>query len=315
MRVLVTGGAGFIGSHLCEYLLEKGYRVISLDNFYTGHETNIDHLKDDPKFTFIRHDLTDPIKLEIDQIYNLACPASPIQYQKRPINTRKMGSFAVIHMLGLAKRTGARILQASTSEIYGNPTMHPQPETYWGNVNPLGPRSCYDEGKRFAEGLFMDYHREHKLDTRIVRIFNTYGPRMSATDGRVVSNFIMQALKGEPITIYGTGKQTRSFCYVNDLIEGMYKVMQLEDYHEPINLGNPDEKTILEIAEMITEMTGSKSEIIFHPLPEDDPERRCPDITRAIKLIDWEPRVSLREGLRKTIGWFDYNFSTSSSSR
>ncbi|MEM4267061.1 MAG: UDP-glucuronic acid decarboxylase family protein, partial [Candidatus Nanoarchaeia archaeon] len=278
---------------------------------YTGNKKNIEHLIQNPRFEAIRHDLTNELRVEVDEIYNLACPASPIQYQKNPINTRKMGSLAVINMLGLAKRTGAKILQASTSEVYGNPTVHPQPETYWGNVNPIGPRSCYDEGKRFAEGLFMDYNREHGLDTKIVRIFNTYGPRMAMDDGRVISNFIIQALKNEPITIYGNGKQTRSFCYVDDMIEGMHMVMQLRNYHEPINLGNPEEKTIIEIAETIKEMTGSKSTIVFKDLPKDDPERRCPDITRAKKLIGWQPKTNLRQGLEKTIEWFEKEISTS----
>jgi len=305
MRSIVTGGAGFLGSHLCRFLLNKGNSIICVDNLYTGNKENIQELTKNPEFEFIRHDLIEPIRLEADEIYNLACPASPIQYQKNPINTRKMGSYAVMHMLGLAKRTGARILQASTSEVYGNPTVHPQPETYFGNVNTIGPRSCYDVGKMNAEGLMMDYHRQHKVDTKIVRIFNTYGSHMAMDDGRVISNFIIQALKGEPITIYGTGKQTRSFCYVDDMIEGIYKVMQLENYHQPINLGNPEEKTILEIAEIIKETIGSKSEILFKELPEDDPERRCPDITRAKKLIGWEPKTGLKEGLERTVEWFD----------
>ncbi|MFH1332601.1 MAG: UDP-glucuronic acid decarboxylase family protein [archaeon] len=318
IRSLVTGGAGFLGSHLCDYLIGEGKRVVCLDNLYTGREENIDHLKSNPRFKWEEHDLTKEIRLEVDEIYNLACPASPIQYQRNPINTRKMGSYAVMHMLGLAKRTKARFLQASTSEVYGNPTIHPQPETYWGNVNPLGPRSCYDEGKRFAEGLVMDYHEEHKLDTKIVRIFNTYGSRMNIDDGRVISNFIVQALKGRPITVYGEGKQTRSFCYVDDLIEGIYRVMQLrptKDNHMPINLGNPEEKTILEIAETIKEMTGSKSKIVFKGLPQDDPERRCPDITRAKNLIGWQPKTNLRKGLEKTIEWFEKELSTSYRSR
>ncbi len=315
IRSLVTGGAGFLGSHLCDYLLKQGNEVISVDNYYTGKKKNIEHLAQNLRFEAVRHDLTNELRIEVDQIYNLACPASPIQYQKNPINTRKMGSLAVINMLGLAKRTGAKILQASTSEVYGNPTVHPQTETYWGNVNPLGPRSCYDESKRFAEGLFMDYHREHGLDTKIVRIFNTYGPRMAMDDGRVISNFIIQALKNEPITIYGTGKQTRSFCYVDDMIEGVYGIMQLENYHEPINLGNQEEKTILEIAELIIKMTNSKSEIRFKELPEDDPERRCPDITRARQLLGWEPKTNLEKGLEETIEWFARQLSTSSHSR
>lgn len=315
MKVLVTGGSGFLGSHLCDYLINQDEEVLCLDNNYTGDKKNISPLMGRSNFEFIRHDLTDPIRLEADQVYNLACPASPEHYQSNPINTMKMGSLAVMHMLGLAKRTHARILQASTSEVYGNPSVHPQPETYWGNVNTLGRRSCYDEGKRFAEGLFMNYHREHGLDTRIVRIFNTYGPRMAVNDGRVVSNFIVQALNNDPITIYGDGSQTRSFCYVSDLIEGIYKVMHLEgsandykrvewDEHYPINLGNPSEKTILEIADTIKKLTSSSSKIVHRELPQDDPERRCPDISRAKNLIGWEPRVSLDDGLKETISWF-----------
>jgi UDP-glucuronate decarboxylase len=302
--ILVTGGAGFIGSHLCRFLLDKGHHVICLDNFFTGRMENIKELVGNPNFEFIRHDITVPITLEVDQIYNLACPASPPAYQHSAIKTIKTNTIGMINMLGLAKRTKARILQASTSEVYGDPKVHPQPEDYWGNVNPIGIRSCYDEGKRVAECLCMDYHRQHKVDIRIVRIFNTYGPFMDPNDGRVVSNFIMQALKGENITIYGDGSQTRSFQYVSDLIEGMYKMMNTEDFIGPVNLGNPGEFTIKELAEKIIKATKSKSKIIYKPLPSDDPKQRKPEITLAKKNLKWEPKIKLDEGLKPTIEYF-----------
>lgn len=302
--ILVTGGAGFIGSHLCEYLLNKGSTILCMDNFFTGSKKNIRPLLDNPNFELIRHDIIQPIYLEIDQIYNLACPASPIHYQWDPIKTLLTSTVGMYNMLGIAKRCKARILQASTSEIYGNPLEHPQKETYWGNVNPIGLRSCYDEGKRVAETFMMDYHRENKIDVRIVRIFNTYGPNMAVNDGRVISNFIVQALKNEPITIYGDGSQTRSFCYVSDLIEGMYKMMNQEDFIGPINLGNPIEFKILELAKKIIELTGSKSEIIYKELPKDDPTRRKPDISLAKAKLGWAPKVDLETGLKKTIEYF-----------
>ena len=304
-RILVTGGAGFIGSHLCERLLNEGNEVICLDNFFTGSKENIVHLLKNPYFEVIRHDITTPYYLETDQIYNLACPASPIHYQFDPVSTTKTSVIGAINMLGLAKRTKARILQASTSEVYGDPIVHPQEESYWGNVNPIGLRSCYDEGKRCAETLFMDYHRQNKVDVKIIRIFNTYGPRMRPDDGRVVSNFIMQALKGEDITIYGDGKQTRSFQYVDDLVEGMIRMMASENFTGPVNLGNPREFTMLELAELVLKMTNSKSKIIFTPLPSDDPKQRKPDITLAKeKLNGWEPKIRLEEGLIDTIKYF-----------
>jgi UDP-glucuronate decarboxylase len=303
-RVLVTGGAGFIGSHLCEYLLERDYEVICVDNFYTGSKRNISHLLNNPRFEFIRHDVINPLHLEVDQIYNMACPASPVHYQRNPIRTLKMGTVAMINLLGLAKRTNARILQASTSEIYGDPLVHPQTEDYWGNVNPIGPRSCYDEGKRVAETFMYAYHEREKVDIRIVRIFNTYGPRMAEDDGRVVSNFIVQTLKGEPITVYGKGDQTRSFCYVSDLVRGLFLLMNSPEFKGPVNLGNPNEKTVLELATMIKELTHSNSEIILKPLPKDDPTRRKPDISKAKKYLNWEPKVSLEEGLERTIEYF-----------
>ena len=304
-QILVTGGAGFIGSHLCERLLKDGNNVICMDNYFTGLKQNIVHLLDNPYFGLVRHDVTFPYYVEVDEIYNLACPASPIHYQFDPVSTTKTSVIGAINMLGLAKRTKARILQASTSEVYGDPIVHPQEESYWGNVNPIGLRSCYDEGKRCAETLFMDYHRQNKVDVKIIRIFNTYGPRMRPDDGRVVSNFIMQALKGEDITIYGDGKQTRSFQYVDDLVEGMIRMMASENFTGPVNLGNPREFTMLELAELVLKMTNSKSKIIFTPLPSDDPKQRKPDITLAKeKLNGWEPKIRLEEGLIDTIKYF-----------
>ncbi len=306
VRVLVTGGAGFLGSHLCERLLKEGCDVLCADNFYTGSKRNIIHLLKDPYFELIRHDITFPIYVEVDQIYNLACPASPVHYQNDPVQTTKVNVHGSINILGLAKRLKATILQASTSEVYGNPTMHPQPENYWGNVNPIGPRSCYDEGKRCAETLFFDYYRQHRLKIKVARIFNTYGPRMHPNDGRVVSNFIMQSLRGEPLTIYGDGSQTRSFCYVDDMVDGLIRLMNSGDeVTGPVNLGNPHEITILEIAKLILKLTGSKSKIDFKPLPQDDPQQRKPDISFAKKSLVWEPKVELKGGLKKTIEYFD----------
>lgn len=301
---LVTGGAGFIGSHLCEALLARGEEVLCLDNFFTGKKSNIQHLLGNPRFELIRHDITHPIYLEVDRIFNLACPASPVHYQINPVKTIKTNVLGTLNVLGLAKRVKARVLQASTSEIYGDPLEHPQKETYWGNVNPIGPRSCYDEGKRVAEALFFDYYRQNNVDIRVVRIFNTYGPRMLVNDGRVVSNFIVQALKNEPITVYGDGSQTRSFCYISDLVEGLLKMMDCDGFVGPVNLGNPAEYTILELAQMIKELTNSKSEIVFKPLPKDDPTRRRPDISLAREKLNWEPKVSIRDGLLKTIDYF-----------
>jgi UDP-glucuronate decarboxylase len=304
-RVLVTGGAGFLGSHLCERLIEDGCEVLCVDNFYSGVKDNILQLMRRPRFEFLRHDITFPLYVEVDQIYNLACPASPIHYQWDPVQTTKTSVLGAINMLGLAKRVKAKILQASTSEVYGDPEIHPQSENYWGHVNPIGRRSCYDEGKRCAETLFFDYRRQHALKTKVVRIFNTYGPRMHPSDGRVVSNFIVQALRGEPITLYGTGEQTRSFCYVNDLIEGLVQFMNADDESAgPINLGNPTEFTIRELAEMVIDLTKSKSQIVMHDLPSDDPRQRQPDISLARKTLGWEPKVSLRDGLKKTIKYF-----------
>lgn len=305
MRCLVTGGAGFLGSHLCERLLEDGHEVISLDNYFTGRLSNISHLRDNKSFEVIRHDVTEPILLEVDRIFNLACPASPVHYQHNPVKTIKTSVMGAINMLGMAKRVHARILQASTSEVYGDPAVHPQKEEYWGNVNPIGIRSCYDEGKRVAETLFMDYHRQNNVDIRIVRIFNTYGPRMLPNDGRVVSNFIVQALKGEPITIYGDGSQTRSFCYVDDLIECFIRMMNQEKIVGPVNAGNPSEFTMIELANEVLSLTGSKSPIVYKDLPGDDPKKRKPDITLARSVLDWEPKISLQEGLSKTIAYFD----------
>ena len=304
-RILITGGAGFLGSHLCERLLAEGQDVLCLDNFYTGSKDNIRHLLGNHHFECIRHDVTNPIYLEVDQIYNLACPASPVHYQYNPIKTIKTSVMGAINTLGLAKRVKARILQASTSEVYGDPEIHPQPEGYWGRVNPIGIRSCYDEGKRAAECLMMDYHRQNHVDVKIVRIFNTYGPRMAVHDGRVVSNFIVQALKGEEITVYGDGSQTRSFCYVDDLVEGLIRMMNSpEGFTGPINIGTPQEFTILQLAETLIRMTGSASPIIFRPLPQDDPIQRRPDITLAREKLGWEPRIPLSEGLEKTIAYF-----------
>ncbi len=305
-RILVTGGAGFLGSHLIDRLLERGDEVLCVDNLFTGDKSNIDHLTDHPRFEFMRHDVTFPLYVEVDQIYNLACPASPIHYQFDPVQTTKTSVAGAINMLGLAKRLKARVFQASTSEIYGDPTVHPQPESYWGNVNTIGPRACYDEGKRCAETLFFDYHRQHNLDIKVVRIFNTYGPRMHPNDGRVVSNFIVQALLGEPITIFGDGQQTRSFCYVDDLIEGFMRMMDTDsDFPGPVNLGNPNEFTIRELAEAVLMITNSKSELVEKSLPRDDPRQRQPDISIARRKLDWEPTMQLREGLTKTIEYFD----------
>jgi UDP-glucuronate decarboxylase len=305
MRILVTGGAGFLGSHLCDRLLKDGNDVICLDNFFTGRKSNIAHLHGRPDFELVRHDVIDPFKFEVDQIYNLACPASPPHYQFNPIKTTKTSVMGAINVLGLAKRVHARVFQASTSEVYGDPAIHPQPESYWGNVNPIGKRSCYDEGKRVAETLFFDYHRENKVDIRIVRIFNTYGPRMHPNDGRVVSNFIVQALKGEDITIYGDGLQTRSFCYVDDLIEGFVRLMNQTETVGPINIGNPGEFTMLQLAELTLKLVGGKSKIVHRPLPSDDPKQRRPDITLAQKYLNnWAPTVQLEEGLQRTIAYF-----------
>lgn len=303
-RIMVTGGAGFLGSHLCERLLQEGNDVICVDNLFTGNKENIRHLFSNPYFEFIRHDVTEPLYVEVDQIYNLACPASPVHYQYNPIKTAKTSVYGAMNMLGLAKRVEARILQASTSEIYGDPEVHPQPEQYRGCVNPIGVRSCYDEGKRMAETLFFDYHRQNQVDVRVVRIFNTYGPRMNQNDGRVVSNFIVQALKNEPITVYGDGTQTRSFCYVEDLIEGIYRAMQVESFTGPVNLGNPGEFTMLELADQIIKLTDSKSKLVFEPLPSDDPKQRKPVIELAKRKLGWEPKISLEEGLQRTIAYF-----------
>ncbi len=304
-KVAITGGAGFIGSHLCDRLVAAGHDVLCIDNYYTGSKANIRHLLDHPTFELLRHDITFPLYIEVDEIYNLACPASPVHYQFDPVQTTKTSVHGAINMLGLAKRVKAKILQASTSEVYGDPTVHPQNESYWGNVNPLGPRACYDEGKRCAETLFYDYQRQHGLNIRVARIFNTYGPRMHPNDGRVVSNFIVQALKGEPITIYGEGTQTRSFCYVDDLVTGLVGLMGAPDQlSDPVNLGNPRESTIRELAALIVEMTGTRSDLIFMPLPEDDPLQRCPDISRAQKELSWKPTTSIEIGLEKTIRYF-----------
>ncbi len=309
--ILVTGGAGFLGSHLCERLLVDGHDVICVDNFLTGRKQNIEHLADHPRFELMRHDITFPLHVEVDEIYNLACPASPVHYQHDPVQTTKTSVHGAINMLGLAKRLKCRIFQASTSEVYGDPLVHPQREDYWGNVNPIGPRSCYDEGKRCAETLFFDYHRQHKLEIKVARIFNTYGPRMHPNDGRVVSNFVVQALKGEPITIYGDGNQTRSFCYVDDLIEGFLRLMNSPARMTgPVNLGNPDEFTITELAELVLEMTGSRSQLTYLPLPQDDPKQRQPDITLARERLKWRPTVPLRDGLTQTIAYFDRMLSS-----
>ena len=305
-RTLITGGAGFIGSHLCDRLLSEGHGVLCVDNYFTGTKSNIAHLLDNHQFELLRHDVTFPLYVEIDQIYNMACPASPIHYQYDPVQTTKTSVHGAINMLGLAKRTKARIFQASTSEVYGDPTQHPQQESYWGNVNPIGPRSCYDEGKRCAETLFFDYFRQHNLDIKVGRIFNTYGPRMRPDDGRVVSNFIVQALTGKDITVYGKGDQTRSFCYVDDLVEGILRLMTTEKgFNGPMNLGNPGEYSILEIAEIVVELVNSKSGIIFEALPEDDPKQRQPDISLAKSKLNWEPKTELKDGLNKTIQYFE----------
>ena len=304
MRILITGGAGFLGSHLSERLLLEGHEVVCMDNFFTGRKCNIAHLLDNPYFELMRHDVVDPFKLEVDQIYNLACPASPVHYQHNPIKTTKTSVMGAINCLGLAKRVNARVFQASTSEVYGDPDVHPQPESYWGNVNPIGIRSCYDEGKRCAETLFFDYHRQNQVDIRVVRIFNTYGPRMMADDGRVVSNFIVQALQGQDITVYGEGQQTRSFCYVDDLIEGFVGLMNQDQVIGPMNIGNPNEFTILELAQKVIELTGSNSKIVYRPMPEDDPKQRQPDIIQAREVLGWEPKVQLEAGLKKTIEYF-----------
>lgn len=304
MRILVTGGAGFLGSHLCDRLIADGHDVVCVDNLFTGAKANVAHLLANPKFEFVRHDVTDPFKIEVDQIYNLACPASPPHYQYNPIKTIKTSVLGAINGLGLAKRVKARILQASTSEVYGDPAVHPQPESYWGNVNPIGRRSCYDEGKRCAETLFFDYHRENRVDIRVVRIFNTYGPRMHPHDGRVVSNFIVQALEGQDLTVYGDGQQTRSFCYVDDLIDGIVRFMAQTETVGPMNLGNPGEFTMLELAELTLKLVGGKSKIVHKPLPSDDPKQRQPDIALAKRVLGWEPKVSLENGLRRTIDYF-----------
>ncbi len=309
MRILITGGAGFLGSHLCERLLDQGHDVLCLDNFFTGRRRNVEHLLEKRRFELLRHDVVDPFKAEVDRIFNLACPASPVHYQYNPIKTTKTSVMGAINCLGLAKRVQARILQASTSEVYGDPDVHPQPESYRGNVNPIGPRACYDEGKRCAETLFFDYHRENGVDIRVIRIFNTYGPRMCPDDGRVVSNFIVQALKGEDVTLYGDGSQTRSFCYVDDLVEGMIRIMEQEKSVGPINLGNPSEFTIRQLAEKVLEKTSSSSRLIEEPLPEDDPTQRRPDISLVNSLTDWTPQIELDEGLDKTIAYFKKTLS------
>jgi UDP-glucuronate decarboxylase len=305
-RVLITGGAGFIGSFLCERMLEAGANVICADNFFTGTRSNVAHLLSHPRFELMRHDVCFPLYVEVDEIFNLACPASPVHYQYDPVQTTKTSVHGAINMLGLAKRVKAKILQASTSEVYGDPAVHPQPEEYWGNVNPIGPRSCYDEGKRCAETLFFDYHRQHKLRIKVARIFNTYGPRMHPNDGRVVSNFIVQALKGEDITLYGDGQQTRSFCYVDDLVRGLMSLMDSpDDVTGPINIGNPGEFTIRQLAEEVIALTGSQSKLVFLPLPQDDPKQRQPNIDKAREILSWEPTVPLRDGLSRTISYFD----------
>ena len=305
-RILVTGGAGFVGSHLCDRLLETGAEVLCVDNYYTGSRLNVAQNLSNPRFELLRHDVTMPLYVEVDQIYNLACPASPVHYQFDPVQTTKTSVHGAINMLGLAKRVKAKILQASTSEVYGDPAVHPQPEEYWGNVNPIGPRSCYDEGKRCAETLFFDYHRQHKLRIKVARIFNTYGPRMHPNDGRVVSNFIVQALKGQDITLYGDGQQTRSFCYVDELVRGLIGLMDSPDHITgPINIGNPGEFTIRQLAEQVIDLTGSKSKLVFLPLPQDDPKQRQPNIDKARDILGWEPKVQLRDGLTKTITYFD----------
>ncbi|GJE57078.1 MULTISPECIES: UDP-glucuronic acid decarboxylase family protein [Methylobacterium] len=309
-KILVTGGAGFLGSHLCERLLAQGHEVLCVDNFFTGTRRNVAHLLGEPRFELLRHDVTFPLYVEVDEIYNLACPASPVHYQFDPVQTTKTSVIGAINMLGLAKRLKAKIFQASTSEVYGDPEVHPQPEAYWGRVNPIGFRSCYDEGKRCAETLFFDYHRQHALQIKVMRIFNTYGPRMHPNDGRVVSNLVVQALKGEPITLYGDGSQTRSFCYVDDLIEGIVRLMETgPEVTGPINVGNPGEFTIRELAEIVVELTGSRSVFVHRPIPPDDPRQRRPDITQARRELGWEPRIALREGLSRTIAYFERSLS------
>ena len=302
--VLVTGGAGFLGSHLCDRLVERGDEVICLDNFFTGSKRNIRHLIGNPQFELVRHDIVHPFFLEVDRIFNLACPASPEAYQFNPIKTIKTSTVGMVNVMGLAKRCGARVLHASTSEVYGDPQVHPQTEDYWGHVNPIGPRSCYDEGKRIAESLLMNYHQAHGIEIRIIRIFNTYGPRMDPNDGRVISNFITQALRGDDITVYGDGTQTRSFCYCDDLIEGMIRLMDQDEHTGPVNVGNPVENTMLQLAEAVIAATGSSSKVVHRPLPQDDPKQRCPDITRARQWLDWEPKVTLRDGLSQTVAWY-----------
>ncbi|MGL4566229.1 MAG: UDP-glucuronic acid decarboxylase family protein, partial [Halioglobus sp.] len=315
-RILVTGGAGFLGSHLCEKLLGEGAEVICLDNFYTGRKANIAHLQQNPLFNVLEHDVTHPVYLQVDEIYNLACPASPVHYQYDPVHTMKTSVLGIIHMLGLAKRVNGKLMHASTSEVYGDPHVHPQPESYWGHVNPTGIRACYDEGKRSAETLCFDYHRRHQVDVKVVRIFNTYGPRMHPQDGRVVSNFIVQALQGQPITLYGNGSQTRSFCYVDDLVEGFVRLMATPpDFQGPMNLGNPVEFTIRELAEQVLDLTGSRSHLVEEPLPADDPKQRQPDITLARERLGWDPQVHLREGLAKTIEYFDKLLATGHGAR
>ncbi|HEX2637605.1 MAG TPA: UDP-glucuronic acid decarboxylase family protein [Gemmatimonadales bacterium] len=309
MRILVTGGAGFIGSHLCDRLLADGHQVVCLDNFFTGRRENIEHLLDHLDFEVLRHDVCEPLFTEVDQIYNLACPASPVHYQYNPVKTVKSNVMGAINMLVLAKRVRARILQASTSEVYGDPYVHPQVEGYWGNVNPIGPRACYDEGKRVAETLMSDYHREDRVDIRIARIFNTYGPRMAENDGRVVSNFIVQALRGQELTLYGSGEQTRSFCYVDDLVDGLVRLMNSDGRHDPVNLGNPVEFTIRELAEQVIELVGGETRMTFRSLPQDDPTRRQPDITRAREWLGWEPRTQLAEGLVRTVAYFRHRLT------
>jgi UDP-glucuronate decarboxylase len=322
MRILVTGGAGFLGSHLCDRLIQDGHEVLCLDNFFTGRRENVMHLLDEHRFELVRHDVTEPILLEVDQIYNLACPASPVHYQYNPVKTVKTNVMGTINMLGLAKRVRARILQASTSEVYGDPEVHPQPESYWGNVNPIGIRSCYDEGKRLAETLMMDYRRQNHVDTRIVRIFNTYGPRMLENDGRVISNFVVQAMRGEELTIYGDGTQTRSFCYVDDLIEGMVRLMNVEegshssiDVHNPVNIGNANEFTMRELAEEVARATGVNAQVRYCPLPADDPRQRRPDLTRANSLLGWSPTVPLAEGLKHTVAYFRESLARNAEDR
>ncbi len=311
-RVLITGGAGFLGSHLCDRIIDNGHEVLCVDNYFTGHKSNIAHLLGHKRFEILRHDVTFPLYVEVDQIYNLACPASPVHYQFDPVQTTKTSVIGAINMLGLAKRVKARILQASTSEVYGDPEIHPQPETYWGRVNPIGIRSCYDEGKRCAETLFFDYYRQHKVDIKVMRIFNTYGPRMNPNDGRVVSNFIVQALKGEDITMYGDGSQTRSFCYYDDLLEGMVRLMQSPaGLTGPINIGNPNEFTMLQLAETVIRLVGGRSKIVFMPLPQDDPKQRQPDITIAKNELGWAPKVQLEDGLKETIAYFKNLLATS----